>query len=189
MAERPFDLQNWQARTFQSFGPKFRLDMANPQMGLNGTDVYNLYAVTDNKNVCINGLSEGGVYKIYNDGPIEFIGGQKSSGGIDIVIVGKNGDVTITAEKNGTVKIRGKKVIIDADETMDIVAGKDLNIKAGGKVNINGNTVNTDALEGNAVPAAMTFGSQVFEGSFVDTDLILSSFTGGFPAFSVDISF
>ena len=190
MAQRPFEQQNWQQRTFQSFGPKFRLDMANPQMGLNGTDVYNLYAVTDSKNVCINGLSEGGVYKIYNDGPIEFIGGQKnSSSGIDIVIVGKNGDVTITAEKNGSVKIRAKKVVIDADEDLDLIAGKDLNIKSGGKISLNGNTVNCTGLEGNLVPDAMTFGSQVFEGSFVDADLLTSAFTGGFPAFSVDISF
>jgi hypothetical protein len=39
MSERPFDKQNWQGRSITSFGPKFRLDMNNPSMGLNGTDV------------------------------------------------------------------------------------------------------------------------------------------------------
>ena len=47
MSERPFDKQNWQNRSVQSFGPKFRIDMGNPQMGLNGTEVYNIYAVTN----------------------------------------------------------------------------------------------------------------------------------------------
>jgi len=129
MAERPISNQNWQGRSFQSFGPKFRLDMNNPQMGLNGTDVYNLYAVTDNKDVCVTGLSEGGLYKIYNDQSIEIIAGQKSKGtGVDIVICGKNGDVTITAEKNGQVRIRAASVSIDADEDLSITAVKDIKL-------------------------------------------------------------
>lgn len=180
MAQRPFELQNWQARNFFSFGPKFRLDMCNPQMGLNGTDVYNLYAVTDNKNVCINGLSEGGVYKIYNDGPIEFVAGQKSqSTGVDIVIVGKGGDITITAEKNGKVRIRASKITLDADESIDIVAGKNINLKAGNQINLKSNTANCDALEGNLPPQATTFGGITFEGTYVDSELISSTFTGG----------
>jgi len=180
MAQRPFNNQNWQSRTFQSFGPKFRLDMCNPQMGLNGTDVYNLYAVTDNKNVCINGLSEGGVYKIYNDGPIEFIAGQKSqSTGVDIVIVGKNGDITITAEKNGKVRIRASNITIDADETIDIVAGKNINLKAGKEILLKANIANCDALEGNLPPQAVTFGGITFEGTYVDSELISSTFSGG----------
>lgn len=79
MAERPFDKQNWQGRSLTSFGPKFRIDMNNPQMGCNGTDVYNLYSVTDSKDVFISGLSEGGNCKIYNDRSIEIIAGQKVS--------------------------------------------------------------------------------------------------------------
>ena len=59
MAERPFDKQNWQGRSLTSFGPKFRIDMNNPQMGCNGTEVYNLYAVTNNNDVCLTGLAEG----------------------------------------------------------------------------------------------------------------------------------
>ena len=123
MAERPLDKQNWQGRSITSFGPKFRLDMNNPTMGLNGTDVYNLYAVTDSKDVCITGLSEGGTYKIYNDHSIELIAGQKSqSNGVDIIITVRNGDICITAEKNGRVRIRGQNIMIDADEDVDIKA-------------------------------------------------------------------
>ena len=47
MAERPSDIQNWQKRQFISFGPHFRIDSGNPQMGLNGEMVYNLFAETD----------------------------------------------------------------------------------------------------------------------------------------------
>ena len=117
MAERPFDKQNWQGRSLTSFGPKFRIDMNNPQMGCNGTEVYNLYAVTNNNDVCLTGLTEGGNYRLYNDRSIEIIAGQKSeSNGVDIIISGRNGDVCITAEKNGRVRIRAQNIMIDADE-------------------------------------------------------------------------
>lgn len=182
MAQRPFNLQNWQGRNFWSFGPKVRLDMCNPQMGSDGTDVYNLYAVTENKNVCITGLSEGGKLKIYNDGPIEFIGGQKSqSTGVDIVIVGKNGDVTITAEKNGKVRIRASKITIDADENVDIVAGKNINLKAGKEISLKSTIANCDALEGNLPPPSVTFGGITCAGTYIGLDNIASTFSGGLP--------
>jgi 4-hydroxyphenylpyruvate dioxygenase len=45
------------------------------------------------------------------------IAGQKSkSNSVDIIISGRNGDVCITAEKNGRVRIRGQNIMIDADE-------------------------------------------------------------------------
>ena len=180
MAERPISNQNWQGRSFQSFGPKFRLDMNNPQMGLNGTDVYNLYAVTDNKDVCVTGLSEGGLYKIYNDQSIEIIAGQKSKGtGVDIVICGKNGDVTITAEKNGKIRIRAASVSIDADEDLSITAGKDIKLKAGGKINAKCNELSADALSGNWAPVSSTFGGIVFKGTYVGADVLGSSFGSG----------
>jgi hypothetical protein len=181
MAERPFDKQNWQNRSVTSFGPKFRLDMNNPTMGLNGTDVYNFYAVTDNNDVCITGLSEGGTYKIYNDHSIELIAGQKSqSNGVDIVISGRNGDVCITAEKNGRVRIRAQNIMIDADEDVDIKAGRNITLDSGsGRVLIKANKADCDALDGNLVPPGASFGEQVFSGSFVGADIITKTFSGG----------
>ena len=132
MAERPLYKQNWQGRSIVSFGPKFRLDMNNPTMGLNGTDVYNFYAVTDNNDVCLTGLTEGGTYHIYNDRSIELIAGQKSeSNGVDIIITGRNGDICITAEKNGRVRIRAQNIMIDADEDVDIKAGRNITLDSG----------------------------------------------------------
>ncbi len=173
MAERPKSKQNWHQRSINSFGPKFRIDMNNPQMGLNGTDVYMLYGVTDNKDVSLCGLTEGGIYKIYNDQSIEIVAGQKSkSTGVDITIVGKNGDICITAEKDGQVRIRAKSIVIDADENVDIVAGKDINIKPGGRFLIEGQEATCDALMGNLAPPDTTFTSIAFEGTYVNSGAI-----------------
>ena len=62
MGTRPNE--NWEARTIDSRSPKFRIDVANPEMGAEGADVYKIYAVTDNKDVNLCSLSEGGKYKM-----------------------------------------------------------------------------------------------------------------------------
>jgi hypothetical protein len=174
MAERPIENQNWQARSINSFGPKFRIDINNPQMGVNGTDVYTIYGVTDNNHVNVQGLTEGGLYKLYNDGSIEIIAGQKSaSTGVDIVIAGKNGDVCISAEKNGQVRIRASNVVIDADEDLVLNAGRDVRINSGGKVSIQSNEANCDALFGNLVKT--NFVQSVFEGTQVGADFLAAA--------------
>lgn len=178
MAERPFDKQNWQGRSLASFGPKFRIDMNNPQMGCNGTEVYNLYAVTNNNDVCLTGLSEGGNYKIYNDQSIEIIAGQKNdSNGVDIIISGRNGDVCITAEKNGRVRIRAQNIMIDADEDVDIKAGRNITLDSGsGRILLKANKADCDALTGNLAPKNTNWGAQVFSGTFVGADVLDTAF-------------
>jgi hypothetical protein len=180
MAERPFDKQNWQGRSLTSFGPKFRIDMNNPQMGCNGTDVYNLYAVTNNNDVALTGLSEGGMYRIYNDRSIEIIAGQKSeSNGVDIIISGRNGDVCITAEKNGRVRIRAQNIMIESDEDVDIKAGRNITLDAGsGRVLLKGNKLDASGLTGNLVPEGTSFGELVFADTFVGQDIVKQAFSG-----------
>ena len=157
MAERPN--QNWEARDIWSLGPKFRIDMNNPQMGCDGTDVYMMYATNDNKDISITGLTEGGTYKVYNDKSVELIGGVKGTeGGVDIVIAGMNGDITITAMKNGSVRIKGANIMIKADEDVDIDAGRNINLNAGsGRILLNANKADVNALMGNL--AEVTTGS------------------------------
>lgn len=172
--------QNWERRDINSYGPKFRIDTNNPQMGTNGTNVYALYAVTDNKDVNFSGLTESGTYRIWNDKTIEFIGGNKdSSDGVDIVIAGMSGDVTITAMRNGAVKIKGKNIVIEADEDIDLKAGRNININGKSKVLIKGNKCETDGLLGNLIPES--FGSLVFSKSYVGADIISNSFMAGLP--------
>lgn len=181
MAQRPFDKQNWQRRKYTSFSPNFRIDTGNPQMGLNGTDVYNLYAVTDNRDVSLVGMTNGGMFHIYNDQSIEIVGGQKSSStGVDIIITGKNGDVWITAEKNGQVRIRGANIVVDADENLTLKAGNNIKMQAGNKIDLKSNISNCDALAGNIAPKSTTFGNKVFDGTYVGADTIVKTFTGSF---------
>lgn len=172
--------QNWERRDISSVGPKFRIDTNNPQMGGNGTNVYAMYATTDKKDINFSGLTESGTYRIWNDRTIEFIAGNKdSSDGVDIVIAGMSGDVTITAMRNGAVKIKGKNIVIEADEDIDLKAGRNININGKSRVLIKGNKCEADGLLGNLVPES--FGALAFAKSFVGADIISSSFMAGFP--------
>ena len=151
MTTRPNE--NWFERFVQSYGPKFRIDIGNPQMGESGSEVYNMYGVTNDGEVSMMGLSQNGMYHIYNDESIEIVAGQKaSSTGIDIKIIGRNGDVCITAEKNGQVRIRASKIVLDADKDLTLNAGNNITINAGQKISVTANEVWTDGLLGNAVP-------------------------------------
>lgn len=184
MPARSKNKQNWQGRKLKSDGPKVRSDVANPQMGCNGTDVHTQYTVTDNKDVAVTSLTEGGIYKLYNDQSIEIIAGQKSSStGVDIVISGRNGDVCITAEKNGRVRIRAQNVMIEADEDIDLKAGRNITLDSGsGKILLKANKADCDALTGNLPPEGSTFGEQCFAGTYVGADKTRSAFGGGVPS-------
>lgn len=164
---------NWEARDILSLGPKFRIDTNNPQVGANGSDVYNFYAVTDENNQCVLGLTEGGRLSIYNDKDIEIIAGNKdSSEGVDITLVGMNGDVTITAMRNGAVKIKGKNIVIEADEDVDIKAGRNITLDAKQRILLKGTRCDAKGILGNLIPDKQQFGSQVFAGTFVGLDFL-----------------
>ena len=173
--------EDWQSRNFQVFGPNLRLDIRNPQLGLNGADVYTLYGYSDNNDVNVTGLTQGGIYKIYNDKSIEIVAGQKSTGGgVDITIVSKAGDITITAEKNGSIRIRGKNITIDADETITLNAGKDINMRSGGKNIIQSQQADVKAQTGNAVPQGTSMGESAYGPSpKAGTDVVQDYFYAG----------
>ena len=61
------------------------------------------------------------------------------------------GDVVITAMKNGQVKIKGANITVQADEDIDLIAGRNINLNGKGKVLIKGNKVQADGLTGNLV--------------------------------------
>lgn len=171
--------QNWQRRQYETFSPNFRVDTGNPSMGCNGADVYNLYANADSGDVSLMGMTQGGMYHIYNDRTIEIVGGQKSEEtGVDIKITGKNGDVWITAMKNGQVRIRGANIVIDADENLTLKAGNNIKLEAGNKLEEKGSIVNVEAKEGTAANPAESFMGKVFEETFVvDEALATVGFT------------
>ena len=168
---------NWEGRSIFSLGPKFRIDAANPQMGFNGSDVYDIYGVSDSNEVSLIGMTEGGLLRIYNDRCLEIVAGNKNSEspGVDIVITGRNGDICITAERNGKVRIKAQNIMIEADEDIDMKAGRNINLNSGsGRILMNANKIDKNALTGNAIPDP--FGQKVFSGSFVSGSLIQSAF-------------
>jgi len=170
---------NWEERSYWRLGPNFGIDVRNPQLGLDGADVYSMYGVTDDKDINVCGLTNAsGMYHIYNDRSIEIIAGQNNSGGgVDIVIAGKNGDVTITAERNGNVRIRAKNIIIDADENINLTAGRNVNIKAGSRFVTQSNQADCIAKTGNLAPKGTSTGERIYpDGSRAGRDIIEDNF-------------
>lgn len=148
-------------------GSNFRIDVNNPQTSVGGNDVYNIYAATDEDQSCLMGLQQNGIWRLYNDGGIEIVGGQSSeTSSVDIILAGKNGDIVVQAEKNGRVRIRGKNVIIQADEDVDISAGRNVNVGGGsGRVLVKGNTLEKVGLKGNLLDPEANWAFRVFEGT------------------------
>lgn len=179
MAERPDKNKNLFKRQLISYNPNFRIDTANPQMGLSGTDVYKIYGTTDDGIQSSISLSSGGLFSIRNDNSFEIIAGYKNQGqSVDVVIVGKNGDVAITAERSGMVRIRANNIVLDANEDITIKAGRNIIEEAGsGRILQKANKIDIDGLTGNVIAnLGLSFGAKVFEGSFVGLDVLDSIF-------------
>ena len=127
----PVSEQNWQKRSYDSYGPHFRIETSNPELGMCGNVAYNLYGYADSGDISNIGMTGDGKVHVYGDQTITVAGGAKiDNGGVCVKIVGLNGDVTINAEKNGDVRISGKNIIFDAKENIEFTANS-------GKVQIN----------------------------------------------------
>ena len=177
MAERPN--QNWGSRFVESLGANFRYDVNNPQMGCGGADVYRFYGVTDDNSKTSIGLDQGGTLKLNSDRSIEISAGAKNSrGGEDIVIASLAGNISITADKTGTIKIRGSHIRISSDGDLDISAGNDMNFSANNIV-FNANSMDTEAQTGNMIPFSKTWMAKVYSGSYVGADIV-AQFLGRF---------
>lgn len=167
-------------RQLISFNPNFRIDTANPQMGLTGTDVYKIYGVTDSgDNQSSISLSSGGLFSIYNDRTIQISGGTENSpGSEDIVIIGNSGNISISAD--GMVRIYATNIMLEAEEDIHFKAGRNISMKSGsGRILIDGQKVDVKGTSGNLISAlGMDFTKKVFEGSFVGSDVI-NDITGG----------
>jgi len=184
MAERN---KNIFKRQLISFNPNFRIDTANPQMGLSGTDVYKIYGVTDTgDNQSSISLSSGGLFSIYNDQTIQISGGAKNSEGReDVVIIGNNGNVSISA--NGMIRLYATNIMIEAEEDIHFKAGRNITMMSGdGRVMLKGQRVDLKGTSGN-IPSLLNidFTSRIFSGSFVGIDFINKA-VGGIVSNLVD---
>ena len=116
--------QNWQKRQYDSYGPHFRIETANPELGVCGNIAYNLYGYADSGDTANLGLKGNGLFDIFADQCITIDGGAKvEGGGVCVNIIGSKGDIAITAMENGDVRISGRNIILDADENIEITAG------------------------------------------------------------------
>ena len=172
MAEKPN--QNWEQRVIDSRGPKFRIDVNNPQMGADGPNAYLQYAVTDNKDKQFSALSESGVYRLHNERTIEVVAGSKNSGSDKgFIIESIEGNIEITVMGNGQVKITGGSVIIQADEDIDLKAGRNITLNAASTVTLKGIKVQAVGLIGNLIEKTVGgFLQRVFKGSYVGEDYL-----------------
>lgn len=157
--------KNWERRMLESKGSHFRLDVNNPTVTPGGEEVYTFFSSTDDDDHCAVGHDQRGYYKIHNDKTVEIVGGSKSTEqGVDVVISGRSGDVVITADKNGRVVIRGKNIILQADEDIDMQAGRNISLASGsGRVLIKGNTLEKSGLKGNLLEPEKQWAYRVFE--------------------------
>tara|TARA_B100000424_G_scaffold108595_1_gene81752 strand:- start:3384 stop:3983 length:600 start_codon:yes stop_codon:yes gene_type:complete len=166
--------QNWEQRIIDSRGPKFRLDVNNPQMGADGPNTYLMYAVTDNKDKQFSALSESGTYRLHNERTIEVVAGSKNSGSdTSVKISSVEGDITITVMGNGQVRIAGGNVVVQADEDINLKAGRNISLNAASSITLNAIKVQARGLIGNLVKNSVgTFLQRVFSGSYVGEDYL-----------------
>ena len=83
--------------------------------------------------------------------------------------------------RNGAIRIKGKNVVVEAVEDLDMKAGRNINLNAGsGRVLLNCNKADIEGLTGTLIEKiTSTFGMEVFKGSFVGAVLIKDAFTVG----------
>ena len=177
MATRPEELQNWTLWDFDE-NPVFKFQTGNPTYGYGGGTIFSQQMEQNDQTAAIT-LTEEGQLNFFNDDTITITGGITKTSGECLNLIGKDGGVTITAMKNGTVKIKGRSIQIDADENINIESKK--NVRIHGKSSIYFDTPNlaTNALTGNLAPRDVTLGGIAFRGTKVGQGAISNAFTGG----------
>ena len=170
--ERPSENQNWFLRDITSYNPKVRVDVCNPSFGYLGSTNYLLYTVTDKQQKSSLAFSESGVVELNSDECINIVAGERSGDKAENVFIhSRRGNVTITADRTGTVRVSGNHVVVEGDGDIEYIAGNDFSIKAN-DIKLNGNSVNTQAMSGNQVPLSQQFLFKVFANSFVGGGVI-----------------
>lgn len=177
MANRPEDLQNWSLWDFDE-KPNFKFQTGNPTYGFGGGTVFSQQMEQNNQTGHF-GMTEDGQMNLFNDDTISISGGNTKDGGTCVNIVGKNGDVSITAMKDGNILIKGSNITIDADENINILSSKNVRIKGSSSIFFDTPNLNTNAMTGNLAPRNVTFGGLVFRGTKVGQGAISNAFTGG----------
>ena len=160
--------QNWNERFFKSFGPRFRIDVANPIMGLGGSDVFRMYGTTKQGYKFSLGMNESGRVEMNSDVSIDIIAGQKNDAkSTDIFIHSRSGTIDINVAQNGKVRVRGNNVEIDASESITMNA-RSIRLEGSDEISLQAPKVWSRGRKGNLVPK--TWMQSVAFGSFIGAD-------------------
>ena len=176
MAERKN--QNWEGRVADTYGPKYSLDVNNPQMGEKGTNVFLQRATTDNEVRQFCALDEDGNYYVHNEGNVEIVAGKKVNGAVGINIASQKANIAITCTGDGDILIKGSSVVIQAREDISLKAGRNISLNAPQTINLSANKVQANGKSGNIMKAifhvvggaAGSFVGRVFSKSRVGRD-------------------
>lgn len=171
------ELQNWKNWRFEK-NPYYVIQMSNPTVGFGGETVYQ-QVMEQNNQTSSTSMTADGQLNICNDACMTLVGGVKNDGGNCLNIIGKNGDVTITAEMDGSIKIKGSSVLIDADKDLVLNSRQNVYIKGSSSIFFDTPNLATNALTGNLAPRDVTFGGLVFRGTKVGGNAVSDAFTGG----------
>ena len=171
------ELQNWKNWRFEK-NPYYVIQMSNPTVGFGGETVYQ-QVMEQNNQTSSTSMTADGQLNICNDACMTLVGGVKNDGGNCLNIIGKNGHVTITAEMDGSIKIKGSSVLIDADKDLVLNSRQNVYIKGSSSIFFDTPNLATNALTGNLAPRDVTFGGLVFRGTKVGGNAISDAFTGG----------
>ena len=144
--------QNWNERFLKSFGPRFRIDVANPIMGFGGTDVFRMYGNTKKGDKFSFGMNESGTVELNADQRIDIIAGAKNdSRSTDIVIHSRSGTIDINVAQNGKVRIRGNNIELDAAESITFNA-RSIRMEGADEISLQAPKVWSRGKKGNLVP-------------------------------------
>jgi len=167
MASKP---KNYKRRVIDSRGAHFRIDSGNPVEGLSGAEACKVYAESDDGDVFLIAHTQGGLSRIAADKTLEVRAGDNNDPGVaDIRISVANGDIVINADR-GRVRVQAKNIMLNAEQDIDISAGRNVNITGGARIQLKANTVGIEGKRGNGVPN--TFGMKMFAGSHVPGDMV-----------------
>ena len=154
-----------------SYGPACRVTVNGQSMGYSGTDAYRIYGATDDNKKYSFGVTQSGKMEINSDLAIEIVAGEENGKkGEDIIINSRNGNIDIVASANGCIKIRcGGSIAFESTDVSFVCNEFKVN---GNKIVLDGNTVQSRAIDGNLAPPGETFIEKAFDGTFVGEDVI-----------------
>tara|TARA_B100000131_G_scaffold32788_1_gene30434 strand:- start:13575 stop:14294 length:720 start_codon:yes stop_codon:yes gene_type:complete len=163
--------KNWEGRDIDSRGPKFRIDVNNPEMGDAGKNAYLMVGTTENETTQFSALSETGTYMLHNEKSIEIVSAEPTNSNTAIKISAQKGNFEIIVS-DGQVKIKGSNIVFESATDITMKAGRNISLNAGQNVTLKGIKASASALVGNLVHATGSFIEKVYKPTYVGTDYL-----------------